>query len=269
LLPVLLVGLGLWLLSPPEMALAATGAEGTTQAIEASGPDSNRLLKQPLTSKEASERIDELLDQPPFRNSETVTRWRFTEESSGEPGWLARLLERLLRSDLLTQRPDTLASMIEVFLWAVLFGLTGWLLWRYREWIKLYVTPGQLRIRKRQATPAVLFGLDLQPESIPADVVAEVQRLWHQHPREALGLLYRAFLSRLLHEQQLPLKSSHTEGEILQLLRLEARPELLEYAEALTRHWLRLAYGHQLPPERTRDELCERWRALFGSERLA
>ena len=269
LLPVLLVGLGLWLLSPPEMALAATGAEGTTQAIEASGPDSNRLLKQPLTSKEASERIDELLDQPPFRNRETVTRWRFTEESSGEPGWLARLLERLLRSDLLTQRPDTLASMIEVFLWAALFGLTGWLLWRYREWIKLYVTPGQLRIRKRQATPAVLFGLDLQPESIPADVVAEVQRLWHQHPREALGLLYRAFLSRLLHEQQLPLKSSHTEGEILQLLRLEARPELLEYAEALTRHWLRLAYGHQLPPERTRDELCERWRALFGSERLA
>ncbi|WP_417779915.1 DUF4129 domain-containing protein [Stutzerimonas xanthomarina] len=269
LLPVLLVGLGLWLVSPPEVTFAATGAEETTQTIEPSGPDSDRLLKQPLTSKAASQRIGELLDQPPFRNRETVTRWRFTEAADEEPGWLAHLLERLLRSDLLTQHTGTLASVIEVLLWAALFGLTGLLLWRYRDWLKLYATPGQMRIRQRQTTPAMLFGLDLQPESIPADVVAEVQRLWHAHPREALGLLYRAFLSRLLHERQVPLKNSHTEGEILELLRQQAQPQLLEYAEALTRHWLRLAYGHQLPPERARDELCERWRVLFGSERLA
>ncbi len=269
LLPVLLMGLGLWLLSPPEVALAAPGAGETMQPDETSGPGSDRLLKQPLTSKAASQRIGELLDQPPFRNHETVTRWRFTEAADDEPGWFARLLERLLRSDLLTQHTGTLASAIEVLLWAALFGLTGWLLWRYSDWLKLYVTPGQLRIRQRPTTPAVLFGLDLQPESIPTDVVAEVQRLWHQRPREALGLLYRAFLSRLLHERQLPLKNSHTEGEILELLRQQAQPQLLEYAEALTQHWLGLAYGNQLPPDAARDELCQRWRTLFGSERLA
>lgn len=270
LLPVLLVGMGLWLLSPPNTALAAPGADGTMQADETSGPQSDRLLNQPLTSKAASERIGELLDQPPFRNRETVTRWRFGEEADGEPGWLARLLERLLRSDLLTKHPDSLATVAEVVLWAALFGLVGLLLWRYRDWIKLYATPHQtLRTRGQQTAPAVLFGLDLQPENIPKDVIAEVQRLWHEHPRVALGLLYRAFLSRLLHERQLPLKSSHTEGEILELLRQEAQPQLLEYAEALTRHWLGLAYGHQVPPDAARDELCQRWRALFGSEGLA
>ena len=167
----------------------------------------------------------------------------------------------------MAQRHDGLASVIEALLWAALFGLTGWLLWRYRDWIKLYVNPRQtLRFRQGQPAPSALFGLDVQPESLPPDVIAEVQRLWHDHPREALGLLYRAFLSRLLHERQLPLKSSHTEGEILELLRHEAQPQLLDYAEALTRHWLGLAYGNQLPPDATRDELCQRWRTVFGSE---
>ncbi len=267
LLPVLLVGMGLWLLPVPNAALAAPDADETVQTKEASGPQSDRLLKQPLTSRAASERISELLDQPPFRNRETVTRWRFSEETDGEPGWFARLLERLLRSELVAQSPDGLASVIEALLWATLFGLTGWLLWRYRDWIKLYVNPRQtLRFRQRQPAPSALFGLDVQPESLPPDVIAEVQRLWSDHPREALGLLYRAFLSRLLHERQLPLKSSHTEGEILELLRREAQPQLLDYAEALTRHWLGLAYGNQLPPDATRDELCQRWRTVFGSE---
>lgn len=268
LLPMMLVGMGLWLLSLPNVALAASGADETMQAGEVSGPQSARLLKQPLTSKAASERIGELLAQPPFRNRETVTRWRFTEEADDEPGWLARLLERLLRSDLLTQHTGTFAKVIEVILWAALFGLTGLLLWRYRDWLKLYTASGQLRMERQPTTPAVLFGLDLQPESIPTDIIAEVQRLWHAHPREALGLLYRAFLSRLLHERQLPLKNSHTEGEILELLRQQAQPQLLEYGESLTQYWLGLAYGNQLPPVAARDELCQRWRALFGSEGL-
>ena len=169
---------------------------------------------------------------------------------------------------MLTQHTGTFAKVIEVILWAALFGLTGLLLWRYRDWLKLYTAPGQLRMERQPTTPAVLFGLDLQPESIPTDIIAEVQRLWHTHPREALGLLYRAFLSRLLHERQLPLKNSHTEGEILELLRQQAQPQLLEYGESLTQYWLGLAYGNQLPPVAARDELCQRWRALFGSEGL-
>lgn len=115
----------------------------------------------------------------------------------------------------------------------------------------------------RQAAPDLLFGLEVAPESLPADVIGEVMQLWNEQPRAALGLLYRAFLSRLLHEYRLPLTGAHTEGEVLQLVRATAQTELTHYAEYLTEHWLNLAYGHRLPPDAARDELCNRWRTLF------
>src|SRR5690606_19946782 len=57
LLPVLLLGAGLLLVSPAQTAWAETA-----------GPEHERLLNQPLTSEEASTAIAELLNQPPFKN---------------------------------------------------------------------------------------------------------------------------------------------------------------------------------------------------------
>src|SRR5690606_10900865 len=48
------------------------------------GPEAERLLNQPLTSKAAHDGITQLLDAPPFENRETVTRWRFGEEEKAE-----------------------------------------------------------------------------------------------------------------------------------------------------------------------------------------
>ncbi|MGH8354073.1 MAG: DUF4129 domain-containing protein, partial [Pseudomonas sp.] len=118
--------------------------------------------------------------------------------------------------------------------------------------------------RRRRAPPAVLFGLEVTPQSLPADVAGEAERLWAEHPREALGLLYRALLSRLLHDFQLPLKGAHTEGEVLQLVLQLEQAELGRFAQALTRHWQNLAYGHRLPPESLKRGLCEGWRRLFN-----
>ncbi|AHL74505.1 membrane protein [Stutzerimonas stutzeri] len=269
LLPVLLLGISLLLVLPVKNAHADTP---TVPAIEQPAPaepspESARLLKQPLTSQAASERVTELLNQPPFRNRETVTRWRFGEpQAHAEPGWLEQLLNRLLRGGGLQRSFEHVATGVEIMLWATLFGLIALTLWRYREWLRVHV--GRLRpaaARPRQDAPAVLFGLDVLPENLPADVAGEVSRLWDEQPREALGLLYRAFLSRLLHERKLPLKSAHTEGEILDLLRQDGRSELVRYAETLTGYWQNLAYGHQIPPSTARNELCDRWRELFGT----
>lgn len=265
-LPVLLLGMSLLLVPPVNNAQAAPPiAQAAEQKAAEPSPESSRLLNQPLTSQAAREGIAELLDQPPFRNRETVTRWRLGEEQTDtEPGWLARFLERLLHGN--PQRGfEHVATGVEILLWAALFGLITFGFWRYREWIRLYV--GRLyrpSDNPRPPAPAVLFGLDMLPESLPQDIVGEVERLWDRQPREALGLLYRAFLSRLLHERNLPLKSAHTEGEVLGLLRQD-QPELVGYAEILTNHWLNLAYGHRLPPNAARNELCARWRELFGT----
>lgn len=271
-LPVLLLGLSLWLVLPHSPALAAAATADLVQASDParSVPQGERLLNQPLTSKAASDRINELLDQPPFKYRETVTRWRFGEDADDDPGWLGRWLERLLSNNLHPHRSEIITNVTEAILWAALFGLIGLLLWRYRDWIRLYVIPLRVpRMKQRRTPPSQILGLDLQPESLPTDVLAEVRRHWSAQPREALSLLYRAFLSRLLHERQLPLKSAHTEGEILELLRKTAQPHLMEYARALTQHWLSVAYGHQLPSDEALDELCQGWQKLFGNERLA
>ena len=43
-------------------------------------PDSPRLLDQPLTSQASRDSIKAILEQPPFKNRESVTRYRFGEE---------------------------------------------------------------------------------------------------------------------------------------------------------------------------------------------
>lgn len=256
----LLIGIGLLLAQPAEMLLAAEHAQSSAEAK----PEDQRLLNQSLTSQAASQSIGDILDQPPFRHSETVTRWRFgSEASESEPGWFARLLERLLQTGDLQSSLDFLMTVIEVLLWAALFTAIAVLLWRYREWLQLYAGRLGRPLRKPQAPPEILFGLSVAPDSLPADVASEVERLWTKQPRQALGLLYRALLSRLLHERQLPLKNAHTENEALQLIVALEQPSLTRFATILTQHWQNLAYGHRTPPDTARNELCSAWRELF------
>lgn len=258
----LLLGLGLLFASPPEAIWAADSAP----AAEAE-PEAHRLLNQSLTSQVANQKIREILDQPPFRHSETVTRWRLgDEEAQREPSWLADFIERLSRANGFSQGLDLLAGVIEVLLWTALFTGIAVLLWRYREWLQLYGGRFRPAMRRRQTPPAVLFGLALAPESLPHDIPGEVGRLWGTQPRQALGLLYRALLSRLLHERHLPLKTAHTEQEALQLIAALEQPALTSFATELTLHWQNSAYGHQAPPAGARDELCSAWRELFDTE---
>ncbi|MNT23452.1 hypothetical protein D3C72_1588710 [compost metagenome] len=137
------------------------------------------------------------------------------------------------------------------------------LVWRYRQWLGAFA--GRLGLAQRTATPPSrqLFGLEVAPESLPTDVAGTVERLWAEQPRAALGLLYRALLSRLLDDYRLPLHSAHTEREVLRLVEGLNHSELSSFSQALTLHWQNLAYGHRLPPDELRQTLCQDWRRLF------
>lgn len=63
---------------------AAAGAPAFA-AEDSSGPDSPRLLNQPLTSEASRDSIKAVLDAPPFKNPETVIRYRFGEETAESP----------------------------------------------------------------------------------------------------------------------------------------------------------------------------------------
>ncbi|KOY03529.1 DUF4129 domain-containing protein [Pseudomonas nunensis] len=231
-------------------------------------PDTPRLLDQPLTSQASRDSIKAILDQPPFKNKESVTRYRFgedkpegakTKDDGTTPEWLKALL-RLLDNP----RFGAMATLIEVLLWGTVIAAIGLLIWRYRDWLQAFVSRRPARRHKvERPAPKQLFGLDVHHETLPADVATSAEALWQTNPREALGLLYRALLSRLLHDFNLPLKDADTEGQVLERIGKLQQPALLAFSQTLTRHWQNLAYGHRLPPAQLQQELCDGWRALF------
>ncbi|WP_434561563.1 DUF4129 domain-containing protein [Pseudomonas sp. Z4-20] len=251
----ILLALTLLPLAPPVWA-----------AEDSNAPDSPRLLNQPLTSEASRDSIETILEAPPFKNPETVTRYRFGEEQTSEsaeagkaPGWLKSMFEWSAK------RFDTLATLIQVMLWAALVGAVVWLGWHYRERLNALVNlrPTK-RLRAERPTPARMFGLDIREESLPDDVAASAEQLWSGAPREALGLLYRALLSRLHHEFNVPLKPADTEGQVLQRVENLQHEQLLAFSKNLTLHWQNIAYGHRAPPPHLQQQLCDGWRQLFG-----
>jgi len=234
----------------------------------ASAPEAPRLLHQPLTSQAAHDSIKALLEQPPFKNKENVTRYRFGDDpaapAEAKPGEAPQWLKTLL-GWLDGQRFNALAVLIEALLWGALLAAVGWLIWRYREFLRTFVsrrTKPPARIRP--PAPQQAFGLDLDPQTLPDDIAASAEQLWQTQPRAALGLLYRGLLSRLLHDFDLTLKTADTEQQVLRQVEQLQRPELLTFSRSLTLHWQNMAYGHRVPAAHLQQELCDGWRALFG-----
>lgn len=232
-------------------------------------PESPRLLQQTLTSKAAQDDIHAVLQAPPFKNTQTIDRWRFAEtakpaekktDDKTPPAWLVQLL-KLFDS----QRLGYLAQLIEVVLWAGVIGLIALLIYRYRDWLQAFVSRRQPRLKALATTPPQLFGLALAAETLPHDIATSAEQLWATQPREALGLLYRGLLSRLLHDFQLPLNSADTEGQVLQKITRLQHPALQGFSQELTHHWQNLAYGHRLPPVHVQQQLCDHWRQLFSA----
>ena len=264
----LLLGFALLLAQPhaPLMAAEVSPSSCPIPFDDPDGPDKPRLLHQELTSTAAQQQIKSLLDQAPFENRESVTRWRLGDASSEktpDDGSLLQGLKNLLKLLGGLGSIEWLAVLVEALLWGGLFCLIGLLLWRYREWLSTFGKRLGLPQRRQRVAPEVLFGLQVTPQSLPDDIAGSAEQLWASQPRAALGLLYRGLLSHLLHDFQLPLKGSHTENEILQLIRQLEQPALEQFSQQLTRDWQGVAYGHQLPANDAGPQLCNAWRELF------
>jgi hypothetical protein len=281
-----LIGSAYCLLIACSLALATAGSpawadtsgfscpipEDESQSVEESpaAPNTPRLTHQALSSEAARQSIKDLVQLPPFRNPEQVSGWRLPErdhrngQASGSlpDASFAKWLNWLMESG------NAVARVFEVLLWALVIGLAGLLLWRYRVWFTAFVSRTAAPARPMREAPSQLFGLQVGAETLPDDIAASVERLWPNQPREALGLLYRALLSRLLTQYRLPLRSADTEGEVLVRVAALNLPALEAFARNLTHHWQNLAYGHRPPPADSQAELCDGWRRLFDDKAL-
>ncbi len=154
---------------------------------------------------------------------------------------------------------DWLVALAQGLGWLLLAALVaglGWLLWRNRHLLR-----GRGAARERRPPPAarVVMGLEVAPESLPRDIPAAALELWQVGRRqEALSLLYRGAISRLIAAGGVEIAESDTESDCLRRVAAEAAG-YAAYFGGLTEAWMRLAYARSAPADETMRELCARW----------
>lgn len=242
-------------LRPVPLAPPAPLAPANTVA----GPQSPRLLHQALSSQVARQSAQAIVQAPPFRNMQTVNRWRWKQADQSEPS------EPTTVRPHLPAWPQLLAKTVEILLWGLLLALAILLVWRRREWLATLVSRLQPK-RQQRPTASPLLQRTLAADSVqPLDIAATAEQLWPSQPREALSLLYRGLLSRLQTDHHLLLRGADTENQVLaQIARLQ-QPALEDFSRRLTGHWQALAYGHRPVSLDQQQQLLADWRALFDT----
>ncbi len=198
-------------------------------------------------------RIAEIMDSPELQHKKSKTIWRLkqsekTNSNTADLSWL-------FGDGVFAMRGSVGYILIGLLLLALAI-----VIWTKRE--ALAELMGQWKASgKAEITPAeTLFGLDVRPQSLPDDIPAAVLKLWRdQHHREAMSLLYRAALSRLIHDYPIRLNHSATEGEVLHQARRLLNAEDGAWVALLTQNWQTLAYAHRTPETQTVESLCSDW----------
>ncbi len=250
---------------------AASRASGMVAAILVSGLV---MLTTPAAVDAATEHdressrqlIESILQGEDFGQERTVRKWRFKDWSEPQddtfPDWIIDFFEWLELYRDWSQTLSNIAVWVKALLVVAFAGLLFYLVRRFRGPLSRLG-----RQQPKEIAPEVLFGLDVTPQSLPSDVPAQVMRQWAEGGyREALSLLYRASLSRLIDKYEIAFRASHTEAECAALVRACGIDSLSEYFWQLTNVWRQLAYGHQLPESETVQGLCNGWTTELSDE---
>ena len=250
-------------LNPAATNPAATNSAATNSAEQCKPPEwlveEAEPARAPLSQAQADVRdqIQRIL------NAEELRRYRC------EYMWTLKDLN--LKPDEEEKNPEYkgpdlgwLAYLIQILLIAALVLLIGWLLYRYRD---VYWPGANLQLPQRATEIA---GLDIRPESLPDDILAAVQALWQQQQRRAaLALLYRATLSRLVHDFGVTLNRGATEQDCLrQALRAHATQRInlqqLTAVREVTQVWLLAAFAARWPDTAAVQALLQQWQQAFA-----
>lgn len=192
-----------------------------------------KRMEKSLVMKDSQPSEPESESSTPKENSPPSSNW-----GEGFASWLSEAGRVLVW---------VLGGIAVVF---VAFGL--------RHWIRVRADAGRL---SRTDLPSHVGQLDIRPQSLPLEVGVAAWQLWQQgQQREALSLLYRATLSRLVHQHAVPVQASSTEHEVMELVqhRLQAQPR--DFVLQLVRIWQRGVYGAHMPDDAQVQALC----AAFG-----
>jgi hypothetical protein len=210
---------------------------------------------------EVRKRIGAILDDPVFGRTETGWRYEYRrgdEEEAKDPAWLARFFKWLRRT------VGLFAEGARAIVWVAVasaLALAIYLVLRYRERLGFGPTT--------RHAPQTLFGLDVRPQSLPADIGAAAKELLAAGDvAAALSLLYRGALSALIHFAGVEFRAGDTEGDCWRRVQPVLRGDGLGYFRMLLDAWLWTAYGRRPPRSDELAALCREWPRHFAREAL-
>lgn len=212
------------------------------------------------TEDEAAELAGQVAARDEMSMTRTVTDWRRrdpVDKPDEEPSDLAAL-------DAIIDSLIAVGSFVVEFgLW-IAVGLLALVVFLARDrWLPYLAISGPPERRLRSI---VIDGESISGATLPADVPAEVLRLWKKGSRRAaLGLLYRASVFAAVDRHGVLLPDSATEGQCLDAVRGQTDPPHAGYFAAVASAWTRCAYGGSAPPDSTVESLCESWSTHYGA----
>jgi len=183
--------------------------------------------------KDPKQEIVEVLKAPEFPHQIESMRWQrrnpvAPQQDGTDISWLGRALAEIAR----------------VAFWIIAALAIGYALW----WAARMVPRARAALGEAYRPPASLFGMEIAPEKLPADIGAAAAALARAgRLREALALLYRGALSDLVHRRGVELLASHTELEALQLATKRLDSDRSAYLQTLVRTWRECAYSRRAP----------------------
>lgn len=216
----------------------------------------------PVTGAQA--RAQKIVDAPEF--GKTITTWRIKYIGPGAEDkpqktnrypWLEKLGE-FLGQALRFVAWVAGAVAVVVFL---LFLIRQLERRRWRDWFS-----------RKQASPDMLFGLDVRPDSLPEDVAAAARALLaNGDKRGALSLLYRGALIYVIHDGKVEILRGDTEGLCVRNVSRQyggQAASLPQYFAGLVNAWQRIAYAgsvssHAPLPNETITRLIDEWTQYF------
>ena len=164
---------------------------------------------------------------------------------------------------------DLLEILTRVFMICsavLLAGVIAWLVWKNRHVFRLQGYG--VAESKSARTARVVMGMEISPDTLPADVPGAAWALWQQgRHQEALGLLYRGSISRVMELGRVEIQESDTEGDCLRRVVEAGAVAHPDYFRGITGIWIRLAYAGITPPDVEVRALCGQW--PFGERRGA
>ena len=201
-----------------------------------------REIAEVLKAKEFPHQVDTMRWQRrnPLEREDRPTR------EDGDGGWLGAL-------------GYALAHAARALFWLLAAALVAYAVW----WAARMLPRMRAPVRDAYRPPTSLFGMEIAPEKLPADVGAAAMALARAgRLRDALGLLYRGALSDLVHRRGVELLASHTELEALQLATKRVDPERSAYLQTLVRIWRECAYSRRAPARLEVESLASGYRVM-------